>query len=120
MPPRAHVPHHDDPSQPLVEEFAHRVKVNNRLDAIRQQCNFVALLGNETAHEKIVRGTVLDRSVAAELAEASSSGRDCRAEREFHSIELPRYKDAGVEIGKHSDRLEPVSKCLFLYRHVKA
>src|SRR2546430_10413414 len=56
MSPRAHVPHHRHPTEPLAEERAGRIIVWYGLHCVWKEFDFQTLLRDQTANQKIIGG----------------------------------------------------------------
>ena len=113
------MPHYHDPAQALVKEAAHGLIIGDRLHGIGEQFHFVTQVGNQTAHQKVIRRPVLNCLVTAELRQARARGGNRRPQRELDAVQLPGYQNAGIEIGNHSDGLQFFREGIFVGGHVK-
>src|SRR5262249_26893811 len=104
----------------LVYELAHRVIIVYRLERIRQELHFQALIGNQAAYQQIVSGTILDGRVPTKSGKMRARGGDGRTESEFDSIQLPSHEDARVEIRQHASGLQAVRQRAMFGRNVEA
>ena len=46
--------HHHDPAQAFVQKVTQGLIIGNRQNGVGQELNFVALFGDEAAHEQVV------------------------------------------------------------------
>ena len=104
--PGPHMAHDHEPAQAFVEKVAQGLIIGNRQNSVGLKFDFVALFGDEAAHQQIVGRTVLNRFIAAESGQPRARGGDGRPQRKLLSVKLTRDQDAGIEVGKHTNRLE--------------
>src|SRR6202022_3020735 len=116
--PGTHVAHHRHPAKPLDKKIFQRIAIRNGPHGIGQQLDFKALLGDQPADQKVIRGTVLDGLVTAESGEVRSGRDDGLPQGEFYAVQLPRHENSRIEIGNHADGLQMLRESLVLNRNV--
>src|SRR5260370_26235607 len=118
--PGTHVAHHRHPAKPLDKKILQRIAIRNGLHGIRQQLDFKALLGDQSANEKVVRGTVLDGLITTESGEVRPRRDDGLPQGEFYAVQLPRHENSRIEIVNHADGLKMVRECFVVSVSVKS
>src|ERR1700722_19004074 len=98
MSPRAHESHYSDPAQALMKQFIERLIIRDCGDSVGKKINFVALLSYQSPDQQIIRRTVFNRGVAAKGLKSCASCCNRRTQCKFHSIQLLRYKNSGIEV----------------------
>src|SRR5260370_27125096 len=83
VPPGTHVPHHRHPAKPLDEKILQRIVVWNGLNGVRKQLDFKALFRDQSANQKIIRGTILDGLIAAESGDVRTRRDNRLSQREL-------------------------------------
>src|SRR6266700_1029528 len=118
--PGAHVAHDRHPTKTFDEKIPEGIVVWNSPYGVRKQLDFVTLLGNQPAHQKIVGGAVLDGLIAAKSREARASRNNCLSQGKLDSVQLARYENYGIEVGNHADGVKMLRKRLVIRRDIKA
>src|SRR5690242_4627200 len=106
MTPRPHVAHYRQPPQPLDEQSFERIVVRNGPYGVRQQLDFVALLSDIPADQKVVCRTIFESFVAAEGSQTRARGDNRLTEGKLDPIQLPRDKNTRKKIAHHANRLQ--------------
>src|SRR5713101_2880522 len=91
MSPWAHVPHHRHPAKPLDKKILQRIVVRNGLNGIRKQLDFKTLFRDQSANQKVIRGTIFDRLITPESGKVRARRDDRLSQHELDSIQLPRH-----------------------------
>src|SRR5260370_35962371 len=118
--PGTHVAHHRYPSKRLDKKIVQRIIVWNGLNGVRKQLDFKALLRDQSANEKVIRGAILDGLITPESGEVRARRDDRLSQRELDSVELPRHENPGIKVGNNADRLKMLGNRFVMRGNVQA
>ncbi len=118
--PGTHVPHHHEPAQPFVDKIAHGLVIGDGFDRVGRKLDLVALFGDQTADQQIVRRAVLDRLDNRRIRPGACASSRWSGPARISRRPVLRDQKPGIEIGNHPDRLKVFGKCFLARRHIQA